>query len=140
MPSFFSDLRRRSNASFKGDLNADSASSGTGSNESTNDLQPNRRSFNSLTSHFKSAIYEGGYGRKKSDGSLSGPSLHSGQRTPPVSNDKRPSLNTGPGSRYSIAVSPATKKKTARRLIRRKGLPCALSGRTLGSIYITTRS
>ncbi|PNS21332.1 hypothetical protein CAC42_1111 [Sphaceloma murrayae] len=103
MPSFFSDLRRRSRASFKGESNADSASSG-GSNDGHHDAPRRKTSISNLSNPFKISP-EQNLPRNRSSGNLSS---QNGHRTPPHSNgvERRPTMHTSQGSRYSIAGSP----------------------------------
>ncbi|KAF4556253.1 Zinc metalloproteinase-like protein [Elsinoe fawcettii] len=110
MPSFFSDLRRRSKASFKNDnSNADSASSG-GSNDGHPEGPRKKTSISNLSSPFKFPS-EQNIPRNRSSGNLSS---QNGNRTPPSSKtpplgngvERRPTMHSSQGSRYSIAGSP----------------------------------
>ncbi|KAG8630138.1 hypothetical protein KVT40_001757 [Elsinoe batatas] len=110
MPSFFSDLRRRSRASFKGDSNADSASSG-GSNDGHPDAPRRKMSISNLSNPFKLSPGQN-IPRNRSSGNLSG--SQNGNRTPPSSKtpplgnglERRTTMTSSQGSRYSIVGSP----------------------------------
>ncbi|PSK53992.1 hypothetical protein B9Z65_7798 [Elsinoe australis] len=113
MPSFFSDLRRRSRASFKNEPNADSASSG-GSNDGQPEGPRKKTSISNLSNPFR-ANSEQNTPRNRSSGHLSGQYPQNGSKTPPPSKtpplgngvERRPTMQSSQGSnRYSIAGSP----------------------------------
>lgn len=115
MPSFLSDLRRKSRNSFKTEQSADSASSGNTSIDEHADGVPQNKSSSTLSSFFGKTSDPGSVAttatttRSKSSTNLnSRDGTPNGARTPPASSPRRPPIKgAGSSGRYSMLVRSA---------------------------------
>ncbi|KAF2157423.1 zinc metallo protein-like proteinase [Myriangium duriaei CBS 260.36] len=103
MPSFLSDLRRRSRNSIKNESpnpNNDSSSNSGGSNDGSTEVPTKQSSFSNLVSHFRSpSDSQNTFSQNGSTSSIT--------RTPPLGPTSRPPIQSNQNSRYSIVGSPA---------------------------------